>query len=218
MQQKHISYEKAFNFGFKSFIDNLFTFFMVWICSIALMGAVSILALLVLVVGGIFAVLSGPILGIGVAATFTPLFALFLFLAYFFYQYQLIRFSIALYEGRPLSWTDIFSWDSGQLIQFSCARFIRYIKIALGLILFIVPGIYFMLKYYFAGYSLLDGTSKTVGEDIRLNAHLSQGIFLEIGFFAILLWALSSLVAIIMFFPLPIVYLTSVHAYKQLTA
>ncbi len=69
---------------------------------------------------------------------------------------------------------------------------------------------------FFAGYSLLDGTSIIVSQDTELNAELTKGVKWEIVGFAVIVWLLSCIAIIPLFFTLPILYLARIHAYKQL--
>lgn len=222
MNHKQISYEKALNFGFSSFINNIFTYFLLWIASMALFALAWIVLILawipaVLLYGlsatlpNIFMFITVPI---GILLSFSTVAFVFVFFAGF-YHYQMVRFSLAIYEGKPLPWTQFFAFSWTPFIPFCSARFVRWLLIALGCLL-IIPAIYWACKYYFAGYSLVDSTTEVVSEDRVYARKLSQGVKWQILGLIILLYVLSFLVALTLFFAAPIIYLAQVHAYKQL--
>ena len=221
-QTKQISYERAINFGFSSFINNIFTFFILWVSTIVL----SLVALLLFILAWVpslllygFTLTSSRLLlavtvPIGMAISFSTF---TLAIAFFmeFYHYQMVRFSLAIYEGEPLPWTQFFSFSWRPFIPFCIARFIRWFFIVLGILL-IIPAIYWACKYYFAGYSLVDSTNELVTEDREYTRKLTQGVKWQILGFIILLYVLSFFLALTLMFALPIIYLAQIHAYKQL--
>ncbi len=223
MIKKQISYERALNFGFSSFVDNIFTFFMLWVSTMVLSLVAFILLILAWVPSAFFSALAIPLPRVFMLITvpfgiFFSFSILTLALAFFlgFYHYQMVRFSLAIYEGRPLPWKQFFAFSWRPFIPFCIARFIRWFFIVLGCILFIIPAIYWACKYYFAGYSLVDSTNELVTEDREYTKKITQGVKWQILGFILLLYVLSFLVAFTLMFALPIIYLAQVHAYKQL--
>ena len=219
---KSLSYTKALSFGVRSFFKHIGTFVLLWIFWLALaamtclgfvtywsnIGRLSKLMLdqpaLVPLYTLVIALAS--LLAVSLVA-----------LAMLYYNYQMLRFSMAIYEDKPLPWTQFFVIKKDIFVPFYWARFKRYLKISLWGLLFIVPGIYMALKYYFAGYSILDGTSITASQDTRYNAELSTGAMVQLAGFAVVTFFLTSISLIPAGLGVPIMYLASVHAYKQLT-
>ncbi len=219
--KKQISYEAAFNFGFSSFINHIFTFFMLWVSSLAIIAVALLLGLLCWIPYAFFLGLSNA-LPLTISLFTTPFgflcssgvlsFAVLLF--YGFYHYQLVRFSLAIYEGNPLPWREFFVFPRS-FFSFCIARLIRWLLICLGCIL-VVPALYWACKYYFAGYSLIDETSSTIADDRASIRNLTKGVRWQLLGFLIIIYLLSMLISLTLMFAMPIVYLASTHAYKQL--
>lgn len=144
------------------------------------------------------------------------LFLFFFFIYYFMYEYQLIRLSMSLYTGSSLTFRQLFSLSEGTLPSYMVARIIYGLRVILGLILFIVPGIYWACKYFFAGFSLVEKSSITIKEDTALSLKLSSSVMWQL-LFVLILISLSMSVAIVYLFLLrPIVVLTETYLYFSL--
>ncbi len=220
--KKQISYEAAFNFGFSSFINNIFTFFMLWVSSLAIIAVALLLGLLFWIP---FA------FSLGLSNALPPTFSMFInplgflcssavlsfavLLFYGFYHYQLVRFSLAIYEGNPLPWREFFVFPKS-FFSFCIARLIRWLLICIGCILLFFPALYWACKYYFAGYSLVDETSSTIADDRASIRNLTKGVRWQLLGLLIIIYLLSMLISLTLMFAMPIVYLASTHAYKQL--
>lgn len=218
MNNKQISYEAAFNFAFSSFINNIGTFFILWACTFA-MGLLCVFLAAAAFIPIILSTIAFPfgwiVLPLTISASaFLLIFTVILFAG--FYHYQMVRFSLAIHEGKPLAWSQFFVFQWTPFMPFCLARFVRWLLIILGTILFIVPGFYWACKYYFAGYSLVDGTTTRASEDRSYIRALTKGVRGQIFGFLILIYLLSFLTSLALLFPMPILYLASVHVYKQL--
>lgn len=221
--KKQISYKAAFSFGFSSFIDNIFTFFILWIMSMLLFGIVEMIKVVlfvpVLLHTDMSKVLSTIFSLFAIPAEFTV--GLFIFLVgtvvlFEAYHYQLVRFSFAIYEDRPLSWKQLFVFSWKPFSTYCIARLVRWFLIVVGTCLLFIPGIYWMCKYYFAGYSLIDGTNEKVSEDRIYSRQLTHDVHWQILGFALLVQLLTMAITLTAMFAMPIIYLATVHAYKQL--
>ena len=89
-------------------------------------------------------------------------------------HYMYLNLGMALYNGETISVRKAFSYPIGTFIQFLGARYLMYLKFFLGFVLFIIPGLYFLTKYYFAGFTIIDNTTQSIGEDMRLNRLLTH--------------------------------------------
>ncbi len=148
-------------------------------------------------------------------------YCLFILLVVYF-SFQLLRLGLSFYDNKAPTPTigQLFSFkDFGRYLG---ARLVYGLKVLFGTLLFIIPGVYFAYKYYFAGYSLVDGTHNSIGDDTRYNAQLTKSIlwrlFLAtagIGFLIGLIAGRSGLQFTLLFI-MPFFALQSVHLYKQL--
>lgn len=93
-----------------------------------------------------------------------------------FMNYQLICMGFALHKGEALTIKKAFSVSIKNFFLYYAARILLSIKMFLGFILFIVPGIYFGLKNFFAGFSLVDDPEKTLSEDAAMSHILTEGV------------------------------------------
>lgn len=82
-------------------------------------------------------------------------------------------------------------------LRFFLARFIYKVKFLLGTLLFFFPGIYLLLKNFFAGYSLIDDSSKGFAEDAAISHILTRGVKLKILLLTILQMGPSIIVGIL---------------------
>ncbi len=224
-QIRLLSYEKALGFGVTHFFRHIFTFFMVWACSLVLIaiataGTIGLGSILFYLIDILKHTSSSSVI-------YWVLLPVVLIIAYFVlnlalitifaYNYQMLRFSMAIYEGNPLPWTQFFSFTRKPFLPYCLARSFRGIKVIVGLALLVIPGIYLALKNYFAGYSILDRSTNSIFEDARISAQATQDLKWQlIGFIAIL-WIAQLFATLTLFFFVPILYLAQVHAYKQLT-
>ncbi len=60
--------------------------------------------------------------------------------------------------------------------KFILIQFLRRIAISLGSLLFIIPGIYLSIMYYFPGYSLIDETKVSMIDDLKYNNKLTNNV------------------------------------------
>ncbi len=101
---------------------------------------------------------------------------------------------------------------------------IRY-AIFLFFILLYSPGLYYAGRYFFAGYSIIDGTTQTITEDTKNITNITQGVKLRLlGTYA--LFSLAPLVILKVLtgtilpnaLLIPVATLIYVHIYEQLKA
>ncbi len=215
---RSFSISKALIFGWNTYFRNFILFLQT---SLAFYGACAgILLLLALfnptlwrsIAEGSFSIIRAPY---GFA---TPIVLnLFMLVAREYYLYQMVRFGLKLYDGYTPEWKEVFTIgdDFG---TFFAARILYAIRTFLWLILFIIPGIYYGVTYYFTGFPILDGKAIRVAEDKQLAGELSLHFKWVIFWFAILTSILSgiSLLGIITILVEPLFDLAHVHAYKQL--
>lgn len=98
----------------------------------------------------------------------------------------------------------------------------RYGLIVLGgLLLFIVPGIYWAIKYAFAPYFYIE-KNLSISESFRLSAQVTEGVKLKLIGFGVVVWVMMLVGALALFvgllIVLPVTMLAGVYIYKKLSA
>lgn len=99
-----------------------------------------------------------------------------------------------------------------------CASVLAGLIVVFGLILIIIPGIYFILRYFFVKLAVLDGAGIT--ESLRKSAELTHGVKWHLLGFLIVIVLLNILGAILLLVGLlvtiPVTMLAYAHIYTKL--
>ena len=172
--------------------------------------------LLILFVSGFFGYLAdGPYQGIeptsGILGLIGGLLRLWL-------NFNLLVITIRLFDGETPKWADLFLWRP-ETFSYVGASILYGLIIFLGLLAFIIPGIYFSIKYCFYGFLIAD---KKVGafDSLKMSGQLTGGVkWLLIGFTLasigiVFLGALAFGVGLLV--ALPVVSLAFVFVYRSL--
>ncbi len=232
---KKINYSAAIKYGFVTYIDNFFLFFKIFIAfSLTFLGLAMMVGLIAWSAGYLigpiflqFSIWGGTARSIISQLRTLPtslliiklLIFVFFGLLFEYFFYQIIRLGLKLYDNKTVDWTDFFDGDTSLFWDFMFARIWYSIKVIFGLILLIIPGIYFGVTYYFSGFAILDRKALSVKEDALIAYSLGISHFKNLFWFAGILWLLSEFLnnffALLLF--APILILARVHAYKQLT-
>jgi uncharacterized membrane protein len=212
MIRKQISYTAAFEFAFSAFINNMYTYFILWLMTLAIafIGMFGTYGLIFISAGYLVKISYNW-------NAILPLFSGFYLVGLLFinyYQYQLLRFAFEIYEGKQIVWKDFFVF-SKLFFFYGIARIIRWTLIFFGCFL-VVPALYWATKYYFAGYSFVEDRSLSISEDRTFTKNLTQGVRWKLIGFAIINWFFMIIASITLQFALPIIYLAKVHIYQQL--
>ncbi len=211
--KRTFSFKDAFTFATTAYIHNFITFLIMlamWvgieIIILALSGAIGF------GVGALTQFVSWKmpfIIGLSVGGILSYIVATY-------YQYQITRAGFALYDNKNIHWRDFF--ESEQFTTYLFAMIWFHLKVILGLIVLIIPGIYLFIKYWFTGYSLIEHKTHTVKDD-ALNAELaSQNARWSICYFAGITSLIYSITRLGAFFLMPIGSMAAIHAYKQLSS
>ena len=147
-------------------------------------------------------------------------------LALLFTTYQMTpRFAFGIYNKKPLSISELLSFDTKKIVGYIGALTLAYFKLFFGMVLLIVPGIYYAGRYFFAGYSILDGTTQSITEDTKNITNITQGvklklvgIFLVFNILPLLILKLLTGTIIPNVLLVPVTTLMYVHIYEQLKA
>lgn len=223
-QFKTFSISQAFSFGFSTYFENIGLYLKIALACIACFLAAIFIGLISI---PFVALTTPPLLFLNPLTLITmPLAALVSLLLYLFliaalleiYYYQMLHIGMLLYDKQPVTWHELFNLQFNTFIQYLSARFFYYLKVILGLILFVIPGIYFALKGYFTGYAIIDRKAHSLPQDKEIAYTLSAGIMGKLFLFAILLALCTNILGMLLVAVLfmPIIYLTQIHVYKQL--
>ena len=230
------SYREALKSSFNRVVDNFSTYGylgLVWVgITIVLYGSIT----------GLLFMLSLPLYNTSLITSAVtgqtynfPIFSPFLLFPHYIYgflvgpyvHFQYLNLAMDLQNGKEISVKRAFSYGIGTFFRYLLTRFVRGLKIVLGFLLFLFPGIYLGLKNYFAGYSILENPATSFSEDTgichKLTNHVKWKLFL-VGWLKVTYAMLPWGIALFMFPPLmfanvitgPFGALIDVDVYRQL--
>ena len=132
---------------------------------------------------------------------------------------KLIIYLKVVDEKKP-DFQDLFSYfDAGLLWRYFCISALFGLVVLIGLVLFIVPGIYFYTKYWFALYIYADKKGGIM-EAFAESAKLTDGVKMQLFFLGIvqLLIVFAGLLALFvgLFVAIPMNYLSDFYVYRKL--
>lgn len=202
MTNKNFSFGEAFGAGWAKLKEH-------WVFLI-------VAYMTVLVVSGLFsAIAQGPYQGIEPTSGLLELIG---FLIRIWLNFNFLVITIRLFDDAKPAWRDLFVWRE-ETIPYVGASILYVLIVCLGLIAFIIPGIYFSVKYSFYGFLIAD---KKMGafDALKASGQMTDGVkWLLIGFgFAsagvVLLGALALGVGLLI--ALPVISLALVAVYRSL--
>lgn len=216
MKDKHFSTSDAFRFAGRTLLDHFGFFlklFFVW--SLSLFGIVSILGAITVVpfiekfksvfqdvqAGGL-AQANGTVVaqslanqGLGDGAFFIALslFGFAVYLVFMFFKTGFTKITLDLYDKDDSTVKTLFS-GGRYLFRIIVATTLYMLMIGGGVVLFIVPGIYFAIKYAFYMYAIIDKNAGIL-ESFSESAKLTHDAKWELFGLAVLTGALNSFAA-----------------------
>ena len=130
-----------------------------------------------------------------------------------------IRVALNIYDGERGKLEEILTLSLPLFFKFLLANVLYFLIVAAGLILFIVPGFYFMVKYQFVLYLIVDKGMDVVPA-FNMSSEVSKGIRWRLFLFDLLI-GFVLLLGILVFFvgyfvAFPVVLVASVHVYRIL--
>ncbi len=122
-------------------------------------------------------------------------------------------------KGKNLGYQQLWS-KKGSVVNFVVATFVYGLLVSLGLILFLIPGIYFGVRLSFYDLALVDNQSGPITA-FRESMNITSGKFWSLFLFCFLLMSVSffittALLPLGFLASLPLIYLARVDAYDQL--
>ncbi len=135
----------------------------------------------------------------------------------------MIRVSLMFVDGKKPTYRDFFFFAMEPILtlKYLAAFFVYYLMVGVGLLLLIIPGIYWSIKYGFYAYLMVD-TNSGIGESFRRSKDLTQGIKLSLLWFGLRL-GLITLAGLLVFvvgllWAAPTVSVALAHVYRQLNS
>ncbi|MDB5266896.1 MAG: hypothetical protein JWN89_711 [Parcubacteria group bacterium] len=146
------------------------------------------------------------------------MFSILLFVLALFLQIGFMKSLLKIEEGQEPRWKDLVD-HADLLIRFFVANLLYGILVGVGLVLLVIPGVYFMVKYLFVPLLTID---KKLGikEAFKESARMTEGVKWKlIGFLLVLVLAniLGAVVFVVgLLVSVPVSALAYIHVYKKL--
>lgn len=135
----------------------------------------------------------------------------------------MIRISLMFVDGKKPTYHDFFFFATEPILtlKYLASFIVYYMMVGVGLLLLIIPGVYWSIKYGFYAYLMVDKNSG-IGESFRKSKDLTQGIKLSILWFGLRLGliTLAGLLVFVvgLFWAAPTVSVALAHVYRQLNS
>ena len=130
------------------------------------------------------------------------------------------RVSLRLHDGGTATVGDLFAVDGPLLWRYFLASLLYCVVVAVGLILLIVPGIIFSVRYVFYSYAVVDRNARPV-EALAQSAAATKGVWGTVSLFGLAIFLLNILGALALGVGLLVTLPTSALAvawvYRRLT-
>lgn len=203
MERKHFSIGEALKWGFKTLFDQIMFFLVLGLVFLGLYLAVSGVSALILSLVAQRVLEDDPLILILAAVLIVALSVVFmgLFLG-------LIKIMLDMYDHGKAEIKTLFS--QGHLVfRFVAASLLFGLLVGIGMAFFVIPGIYFLCRYFFFNYAMVD---KNLGvlEAFQESSRLTEGARWQILGLSIISWFIN-MVPLLAFATL----LAAVYAYRH---
>jgi uncharacterized membrane protein len=132
-----------------------------------------------------------------------------------------LRISLRLHDGQPVSLRDLFIADWSLFWRFVGTAILFALIIGIGLILLVIPGIILGVRYRFCGYFVVDRNARPLAA-LTQSAAATNGVRWQIFLLGIVLFFLNVLGALLLGVGLlvtaPLSYIAWARVYRTLTA
>ena len=146
-------------------------------------------------------------------------FFVFLWVLHVIASIGLAKICLKLVSGEQASWREVFSY-ARLFWKVAGASILLFLGGVAGLILLVIPGIYFLLKYKFAVMFIID-KNLGIAEAFRESARITEGVKWKLLGLVIIMVGLNilGLLAFVVgiLISMPITFLAYVRAYKTLS-
>ena len=131
-----------------------------------------------------------------------------------------IRISLRLHDGGSASVRDLFAVDGPLFWRYFLASILYELIVAVGLILLIVPGVIFSVRYMFYGYAIVERNARPL-EAMAQSAAATRGAWWNVSLFGLAILLLNILGALLLGVGLlvtaPMSALAAAWVYRRLT-
>ena len=131
-----------------------------------------------------------------------------------------IRISLRLHDGGSASVRDLFAVDGTLFWRYFLASILYELIVAVGLILLIVPGVIFSVRYMFYGYAVVERNARPL-EAMAQSAAATRGAWWNVSLFGLAILLLNILGALLLGVGLlvtaPMSALAAAWVYRRLT-
>ncbi len=143
---------------------------------------------------------------------------LLLSVIYYWIMFGFIVITLRAVDGMPVDWEQFFSIDR-RFVSYLIGLLLYGVMVLVGVLAFVVPGIYLAIRYGFFWYVIIDGR-KGVMESFQESARITDGVKWQI-----VLFGMTSMVVIFLgmvclgvgvLVAVPVTMLASAHLYRVL--
>ena len=143
---------------------------------------------------------------------------LLLSVIYYWIMFGFIVITLRAVDGMPVDWEQFFSIDR-RFVSYLIGLLLYGVMVLVGVLAFVVPGVYLAIRYGFFWYGIIDGR-KGVMESFQESARITDGVkwqlvlfgmaCMGVIFLGVLCLGIGVLVAV------PVTMLASAHLYRVL--
>jgi len=148
------------------------------------------------------------------------LFGLIVFLVGLFIQMNLIGIALRVYDNHQPRLEELFTVPP-HWISFLIAGIIYGLAVGIGLLLFIIPGLYIAVRWLFYGYAVVDRNAEAT-QALGISWELTKRHILELFLLLVVLFFLNVIGAILLgvglLITVPISLMATTYAYRMLQA
>lgn len=135
-------------------------------------------------------------------------------------SYSQVVVFLKLVDKKKVEVSELFdNFKAGLLAKYFLVSFLYGLIVAFGLILFIIPGIYFGIKYGFAAYIYVDKNTSVL-DAFKKSAEITMHVKWQLLWFGILMMLITLAGALVfgvgLLLAVPLVYLAQLHVYRKL--
>jgi uncharacterized membrane protein len=159
-------------------------------------------------------------MGTALAAIWSLFFGLVGFVVGIFINMAQIRIGVKFCDGEVADFPDMVS-DYQRFLDFLVGSILYFLIVLGGLILLIIPGIYWAVRYHFFGYLILDQGMSPV-DAIKKSGQITRGSWWHLFVFALAMFGISLLgilaCCVGLLFAIPVIIVSTAYVYRSLLA
>ena len=133
-------------------------------------------------------------------------------------QLGMVKVSLDLVDRGKAEFSELYM-SYPKLLNFLVASIVYGFVVVLGLILFVIPGIYLIIRYQFYTYYILDKNASAI-DSLHMSADMTRGNILNLFLLSIIIVFINILGAILLFvgllFTIPMSMMVYAYLYRKL--